>query len=91
MLPIWMRIRFAKPGERRFTLGFPVIIVWIFVAALMLLLLPFVLIAALATRCRGTGRILLLAYPLLWSVLWSLSGLHIEATNAEADVLIDFR
>ena len=90
MLPLWMRLRIGKPGERKFTLGFPVIIVWIFVAALMLLLLPFVLIAALVTRGRGTGLMLLLAYPLVWSVLWHLSGLHVEVQNAKTDLLIDF-
>ncbi len=49
------------------------------------------LIAALATRGRGTGRTLLLAYPLVWAVLWNLSGLHIETKSTENDVLIDFR
>ena len=91
MLPFWMKLRISKPGERRFTLGFPVILVWIFVAALMILLLPFVLIAALATWGRGTGRVLLLAYPLVWAVLWNLSGLHIETKSAGTDLLIDFR
>lgn len=91
MLPFWMRLRVAKPGERRITLGFPVIIVWVFVAALMLLLLPFVLLAALVTRGRGTGRVLLLAYPMLWSVLGNLSGLHIEVNAVGESVLVDFR
>lgn len=91
MLPLWMCIRLARPGERRFTLGFPVILVWIFIAALMLVLLPFVLLAFLVTWGRGTGRALLLAYPLIWAVLWNLSGLHVETKSAETDVLVDFR
>lgn len=91
MLPIWMRLRIVRPDERRITLGFPVIIVWIFVAALILLLLPFVLIAYLVTWGQGTGRTLLLAYPLVWSILWNLSGLHVETKSAETDVLVDFR
>jgi hypothetical protein len=91
MLPLWMRIRIARPGERRFTLGFPVIIVWVFVAALMLLLLPFVLIAFLTYWGRGTARVLLFAYPHVWAVLWNLSGLHVETKDAGADVLVDFR
>lgn len=91
MLPFWMRLRVAKPGERRFTLGFPVIIVWVFVAALMLLLLPFVLLAALLTWGRGTGRVLLLAYPLLWSVLGNLSGLHVDVDGGGKSILVDFR
>jgi hypothetical protein len=86
-----MRLRIARPGERRITLGFPIIIVWVFIAALMLLLLPFVLIAYLVTRGQGTARTLLLAYPLVWSVLGNLSGLHVETREAESDVLVDFR
>ena len=60
-------------------------------AVLMLLLLPFILPAALVTWRRGTGRILLLAYPLVWTVLWNLSGLHIETNSSGNDVLVDFR
>ena len=33
---------------------------------------------------------LLLVYPMLFSVLWHLTGLHVEVRDAENGVLISF-
>lgn len=90
MLPIWMRLRVRPKGKRGVSLWIPVILVWIILWALLLILLPFVLIAAILTLRRGPGLTLLAAYPMLFSVLWNLSGLHVETRDAENDVLISF-
>jgi hypothetical protein len=91
MLPFFMHFRIRKDGRRPFGLYFPVILVWIILAALLLVLLPFVLLAAAITWRRGPGRFLLLVYPMTASVLWHLSGLHIETGNVENEILIDFQ
>jgi hypothetical protein len=91
MLPIFMHFRIRKGGKRPFGLYFPVILIWIILAALLLILLPFVLLAAAITWRRGPGRALLLIYPMMGSLLWHLSGLHIETSNVENEVLIDFQ
>jgi len=90
MLPFWLRLRIAKPGHRGFRLWFPVILIWIILAALLIALFPLMLLAALITRRNGPGKVLLLLYPMLAAVLWNLSGLHIEAKDDENDILIDF-
>lgn len=90
MLPFWLRLRVGKPGHKTFRLWFPVILIWIILAALLLALFPLVLLAALITRRNGPGKILLLLYPMLAAVLWNLSGLHIETRDDENDILIDF-
>ena len=52
---------------------------------------PFLLLAALITRLGiGLGFALLLIYPLLFSVLWNLGGLHIETRHDGYEILIDF-
>ena len=56
----------------------------------MAVLLPLVLIAALATWKSGQGKMLLLVYPLLVSLLFRLSGLHIEIAGRKQNVLIAF-
>ena len=90
MFPFWLRLRISKPGHRPFRLWFPVILIWIILAALLIALFPLMLLAALITWRRGPGKLLILIYPMLAAVLWNLSGLHIEAKDDENDVLIDF-
>jgi hypothetical protein len=90
MLPIIMHFRFRRPGHRGFGLYFPIILVWIILAALLIVLFPFILLAALVTWSSGPGRLLLLIYPMMASVLWNLSGLHVETKGAENELLISF-
>jgi hypothetical protein len=90
VLPLLVRFKVKEPGRRGFGLWFPVILIWIILAALMLVLLPFVLLAALITIWRGPGLKLLLVYPLLAAVLWNLGGLTIDVGQKEKALLIDF-
>ena len=90
MLPMIVRLRVREPGRRGFGLWFPVIIIWVLLAALMLVLLPVLLLAALVTWRRGPGPSLLLVYPLLASVLWNLGGLTVDVDQKDRAFLIDF-
>jgi hypothetical protein len=90
MLPMIVRFKVKEAGRRGFGLWFPAILIWIVLAAVMLVLLPFMLLAALATWGRGPGPRLLLIYPLLASVLWNLGGLTIDVDQKERTLLIDF-
>ena len=90
MLPFIMHFRIRKDRKRAFGFYFPIILIWIILAALLIILFPFVLLAAVLTWSRGPGRMLLLIYPMMASVLWHLSGLHIEARKLESEFLIDF-
>jgi hypothetical protein len=91
MIPLFMHLKVGKPGRRGFGLTFPVILVWILLLALLIALFPFLLLAALITRLgNGPGFALLLVYPLVFSVLWNLGGLHIETKKDGNEVLISF-
>ncbi len=90
MLPMLVRFKVREPGRRGFGIWFPVILIWILLAALMLVVLPFLLLAALVTWRSGPGAKLLLVYPLLASVLWNLGGLTIDVDQKERTLLIDF-
>ena len=85
-----VRFKVKQPGRRGFGLWFPVIIVWILLAAIMLILLPIMLLAALVTWWHGPGVRVLLAYPMLASVLWNLDGLTIDVDQNESALFIDF-
>jgi hypothetical protein len=84
-----MRLKVSR-NPNRYGVLLPVFLVWILLFTLMIVLLPFVLIAALLTWRSGQGKWLLLTYPLLISVLFHLSGLHIEVENREQNILIAF-
>jgi hypothetical protein len=84
-----MRLRVGRKPNK-YGLLLPVFLVWILLFALMIILFPFVLIAALFTWKSGEGRLLLLLYPLLVSLLFRLSGLHIEIGSSRQNVLIAF-
>ena len=90
MLPMIVRFKVKEPGRRGFGLWFPAIVIWILLAALMLVLLPFLLLAALISWGRGPGIRLLLLYPLVISVLWNLGGLTIDVGQKDRALLIDF-
>ena len=90
MLPMIVRLKIKEPGSRPFGLWFPAIVTWILLAAIMLVLLPVMLLAALVTWPRGLGPRLLLIYPLVGSVLWNLRGLTIDVEQKERALLIDF-
>jgi hypothetical protein len=89
MIPLFMRLRVGRNPDK-YGLLLPIFLVWILLFALMLVLLPFVLIAALLTWQSGKGKLLLLTYPLLISLLFKLSGLHIEVGGRKENVLIAF-
>ena len=90
MLPMIVRFKVKEPGRRGFGLWFPALVVWILLAALMLVLLPFLLLAALISWGRGPGIRLLLFYPLVISILWNLGGLTIDVGQKDRALLIDF-
>jgi len=89
MIPLIMRLKVKKNG-RRFGLIFPVIIIWILLFALMIVVLPFAFLAALITWHRGPGKTILLVYPLIFSILFYLSGLYIEVGDQKSQFLISF-
>ncbi len=90
MFPVVMRLRIRPKGKRGISLWIPVILVWIILWALMIVLLPLLVLLAILTWRRGPGTGLLLIYPLIFSVLWNMSGLHVETRGAENAVLISF-
>jgi hypothetical protein len=89
MIPMLMRLKVSR-NPRRHGLLLPVFLVWILLFALMIVLLPFVLLAVLFAWPGGQGKWLLMTYPLLFSVLFRLSGLYIEVEREEQNILIAF-
>ena len=89
MIPLILNMHVRKEPRRGVTLFLPIFLAWILLLAILLVLFPFVLLAALLTW--PNGKMLLAIYPMMFSVLWAMSGLHIEVKNKDEDILFDFR
>jgi len=76
--PSVLRIRRTVDGRRRRNLWLPLFLLWPLAAVLWLALLPLILIVALLTWRRGTGRVLLFGGPKLFRLFCALRGLRID-------------
>jgi hypothetical protein len=90
MIPTGMKIWISKPNRKKVRLFIPLIIFWIFLFALLLLFMPVVFICALVFWRKGYGKLLLYAYPLLFSLTWELSGMNVQIGKEEKEVVIIF-
>lgn len=88
MIPMLMSMRIIEGGKKKVNLSFPVILLWIVVFAFLIALLPFVLIAVLILWPPGYGKIPLAVYAMLFSLIFSLSGLHIQVEDKKNQILI---
>lgn len=91
MIPMVMGIRIIEKARRKLRLFFPIILVWILLFTILIAFFPLVLIAALILWPGGQGRLLLAGYFMLFSLIFSLSGLHIQVEDRENQTLIFFR
>lgn len=86
MIPMWIKLRIRSARRKRpIYLGFPLILVWIPLLALLLLFAPFILLAGLVAALAGYGRGLLFFYPMLFHLLFSLSGFAIDIRPGGSD------
>ena len=90
-LPMLLRLRVRESGKKDVRLYLPLFLVWLLLFPLLLVATPFILIAAALAWKRGYGRTLLVILPMLISVIWSLSGLHIQVEKPDNQVLLWIR
>ena len=83
-----MRIHITEENKKKVRLILPLFIVWILVLPFIILLTPFVLLAALVLWPSGNGKRILRTGPALYSVISALSSLHIQVEKPDSKVLI---
>lgn len=81
MIPLWMWIRVEEPGKRRVSFPVPIFLAWLLVGAMLLLLLPLVLLAALLSWPWGWGGPLLKIYLQVYVLIASLSGFRLDISS----------
>ena len=83
MIPVYMKINVVRNNEKEFRLFFPLIILWVIIFSLLIILAPIALVLSAILWKKRLGKILLLVYPMAFSVINSFSGLivHVERNN----------
>jgi len=85
-----MRLEVSKKENRGVRLWVPVFLAWILLLALMLVLSPIILLVALLSWYQGYGRSLLLLFPMLWVVIFNLSGLGLDIETKNERIFMNF-
>lgn len=88
MIPLLMRIHIVERKKKKVRLILPLFLVWLLLVPFVILLTPFVLLAALILWPSGYGRNLLGAGPALLSVVCALSNLHVQVEDKDSKTLI---
>lgn len=88
MIPVLMRIHIIEGKKKKVRLILPLFLLWLLLLPFVIVLTPFVLLAALIIWPSGYGRTLLGAGPAIISVVCALSNLHIQVEGKDSKVLI---
>jgi hypothetical protein len=90
MPPAIMRLRIYDRGKSRFRLWLPLFLLWPIALVLLLLLLPFVVLAQIILRLTGTGINLFRIFFGLYGVICALRGLlvNVDSPRSCSKVLV---
>ncbi len=88
--PMFIKLEFGK-RDGKFKLWFPLFILFPFLFVMLLLMAPFLLLAALVLWSFGWGKPLLLFIPVLLGLLWVLRGLEIDINDKGQKVFISIK
>lgn len=89
MIPMFMKIRIKEKGKKGVRLWLPLFLVWILLLAILVLLSPIFVLVGLVAWIRGYGRTFIFAFPMIFAVLWAMSGLriHIEERDKKIQLI----
>jgi CRISPR/Cas system-associated endonuclease/helicase Cas3 len=90
-IPMLMKIHLIENNQKKAKLTIPLIIVWILLLPILVIALPFVLLAAIITWPTGYGKIILSIIPMFLRVLSALPGLHIQVESPKNKTLLLFK
>lgn len=88
MMPMLLRLKGTDRNGKRFTLWLPLFLIYIILLPLLLIPLPFVLLAALIAWPFGYGCLILQVYLTIFKLLGYLSGLKVDIESGDGDFFI---
>ena len=91
MMPVLLRLRGVDRKGKRFNLWLPLFLIYFILLPLLLILLPFVLLAAVIAWPFGYGCLVIQAYLTIFRLLGCLSGLEIDIGSGDGGFFIKFK
>ena len=91
MMPMLLRLRGTDRNGRRFTLWLPLFLIYIVLLPLLIIPLPFILLAALIMWPTGKGGLVIQAYLAIFRVLGCLSGLEVDIGSGDGNFFIKLK
>jgi len=88
MMPVMLRLKGIDRKGKRFTLWLPLFLIYLILLPLLILPLPFVLLAALIAWPFGYGCLVIQVYLAIFKLLGCLSGLKIDVESGDGDFFI---
>ena len=77
-------------NQKPFNLYFPMLFIWILLTVIMLITLPFLLLFYLFLWYKWHGKLAILLFPMIFSLLGQLKGLKIDVKDKDSQVYISF-
>jgi len=88
--PMFMKLGFGK-RHGKFKVWLPLFVIFPFLVVILLLMAPFLLLAALVLWSFGWGKPFLFIIPMLFGLLWALRGLEIDINDKWQNVSISIK
>ncbi len=93
--PYLMQVKIKEPESRRINLWIPLFLIFPIIAiitlVIILILAPFVFLAAIVLWRFGWIKTLLLIVPLTIGCLWASRGLEVNVNSSKENVLISVK
>ena len=89
MPPFLLYLRFPTGGGS-FGLCLPWFLVYPLILAVMLLSVPFILLAVVFTLPFGYSQPLILVWPYIWRLVFALRGLDMDIKTGRHDIQLNF-
>lgn len=86
MIPMIMKIHIHERGKKRINLFLPMFLLWILFFLILVILSPLFLLVGLVAWSRGYGRTFLFTFPMVFAVLWAMSGLRIHIEDGDKKI-----
>jgi hypothetical protein len=88
MMPMLLRLKGIDSKGKRFTLWLPLFLIYLILLPLLVIPLPFVLLAALIAWPFGYGCLVIQVYFAIFKLLGCLSGLKVDIGSGDGDFFI---
>ena len=88
--PLLLHLRLPQREGGFLGLWLPWFLVYPILLALMLIALPFILVAAIFLVPGGRARPLLMTGPYIWGLLFSMRGLKMDIETRGREMMFDF-